>query len=79
MPKAFVYDSASKIFVYVADYPTVLDGTAEYLYEFAVAHRVEEAFQVEVDYIAVAVIYYSLYFSDCVQTSFSLTEAEALP
>ena len=51
MPQSSVYDSASKIFVYKADYPAVLDGAAEYLYEFAVAHGVKEAFKVEVNYM----------------------------
>ena len=37
--------------MYKADYSAILDGAAEYLYEFAVAHCVEEAFKVEVHYI----------------------------
>ena len=44
------------------NYPAVLDGAAEYLYEFAVAHCVEEAFKVEVHYILVAFIDYLLHF-----------------
>ena len=47
MPQSLVYDSASKVFVYKTDYPAVLDGAAEYLYEFAVAHCVKEAFKVK--------------------------------
>lgn len=79
MPQSFVYDSAPKIFVYEADYPAVLDGAAEYLYEFAVAHCVEEAFEVKVNYVFVAFIDYLLHFSQCVQASSSRTEAEAPP
>ena len=58
------------------NYPAVLDGAAEYLYEFAVAHCVEEAFKVEVNYIFVAFIDYLLYFPKCVQASSSRTETE---
>ena len=76
MPQSFVYDSASKIFVYKADNSAVLDCSAEYLYEFAVAHRVEDAFEVEVNCILVAFIDYLLHFSRCVQASSSRAEAE---
>ena len=51
MPQSVVYDPASKVFVYKTDYPAVLDGAAEYLDEFAVAHSVKEAFKVKVNYI----------------------------
>ena len=63
--------------MYKADYSAVLNGAAEYLYEFAVAHCVEEAFKVEVNYIFVAFIDYLLHFLQCVQASSSRTETEA--
>ena len=63
--------------MYKADYPAVLDGAAEYLYEFAVAHGVKEAFKVKVNYIFVALVDYLLYFTECVQASPYRTEAEA--
>ena len=74
--ESVVYDSAWKVFVYKTDYPAVLDGVAEYLYEFAVTHGVKEAFKVKVNYIFVAFIDYLLYFPKRVQTSPSRTEAE---
>ena len=74
--ESVVYDSAWKVFVYKTDYPAVLDGAAEYLYEFAVTHGVKEAFEVKVNYIFVAFIDYLLYFPKCVQASPSRTEAE---
>ena len=63
--------------MYKADYSAVLDGAAEYLYEFAVAHCVEEAFEVEVNYVLVAFIDYLLHFSQCVKASSPRAEAEA--
>ena len=77
MPQTFVYYSASKIFVYKADYSAVLDGTAEYLYELAVIHRIEEAFEVEVNYVLVAFVCDLLHLSQCIQASSSRAEAEA--
>ena len=45
--------------------------------KFAVAHCVEEAFEVEVNYVLVAFIDYLLHFSQCVKASSPRAEAEA--
>ena len=49
-----------EIFVYKTDRSAVFYRTAEDFYEFAMAHRVEEAFKVEVYYIYVAFVDYPL-------------------
>ena len=60
-----------------AYHPTVFYRAAEDFYELAVAHRVEEAFQVKVNYIDVALINYTLRSSECVMAASSRTEAIA--
>ena len=45
--------------------------------KFAVAHCVEEAFKVEVNYVLVAFIDYLLHFSQCVKAASPRAEAEA--
>ena len=49
-----------EIFVYKTDHSAVFYRTAEDFYEFAMAHRVEEAFKVKVHYIYVAFVDYPL-------------------
>ena len=46
--------------MYKTDHSAVFYRTAEDFYEFAMAHRVEEAFKVEVYYIGVALVDYPL-------------------
>ena len=49
-----------EIFVYKTYHSAVFYRTAEDFYEFAMAHRVEEAFKVKVHYIYVAFVDYPL-------------------
>ena len=58
--QAFVHYTTSEIFVYKTDHSAVFYRTAEDFYEFAMAHRVEEAFKVKVYYIYVAFVDYPL-------------------
>ena len=74
---SFVHYAASKVFVYQTHHPTVLYRAAEDFYELAMAHRVEEAFQVEVNHIDVAGINYLLRSTKCVMASSSRTETVA--
>ena len=46
--------------MYKADHSAVFYRTAENFYEFAMAHGIEEAFKVKVNYIFVAFIDYPL-------------------
>lgn len=46
--------------MYKTDNSAVFDSTAEDFYEFAMAHGVEEAFKVKVNYIYVAFVDYLL-------------------
>ena len=51
-----VHYTTSKIFVYKTDHPSVFYGAAEYFYETAMVHRIEEAFKVKINYVFVAFI-----------------------
>ena len=55
----------------------VIYRAAEDFYELAVAHRVEEAFQVKVNYIDIAFINYPLRSSQGIMAASSRTEAVA--
>ena len=76
VPQSFVYHTTAKILVYQTDHPAVLYRAAQYLYEFAVVHCIEETFKVEVNYIFVAFINSLLHLSQCVQAPSSRTETE---
>ncbi len=77
VPKTFGYHTAAQIFVYKANHSAILYRTAEYLYEFAVVNCVKEAFEVEVNYICIAIINRLLHFSQCVVASSGRAKAEA--
>ena len=62
LEQAPVYYTTAKIFGYQAYYPSILYGTAEYLYQLAMTYRVKEALKVEVDYVFIA-------FSHCLLRS----------
>ena len=63
--------------MYKTDHSTVFYRTAENFYEFAMAHSVEEAVKVKVDYIDVAFVDYLLRSSQCFVAASSRTEAVA--
>ena len=42
--------------MYKTNHSAVFDATAENFYEFAMAYGVEEAFEVEVDYVLIALL-----------------------
>ena len=63
--------------MYKTDHSAVFYRTAEDFYEFAMAHRVEEAFKVKVHYIYVAIVDYPLRSTKCVMASSSRSEAVA--
>ena len=77
LKQTFVHYTASEILVYKTDHSTVFYRTAENFYEFAMAHSVEEAFKVKVNYINVAFIDYLLRSSQCFMAASSQTEAVA--
>ena len=63
--------------MYKTDHSAVFYRSAEDFYEFAMAHGVEEAFEVKVHYIYVTLVDYPLRSTKCVMTSSSRTEAVA--
>ena len=58
--QSVVYHTAMKIFGYQTAHSAIFNRVAEYFYEFTMAHDVQEAFLVEVNYRLVALIIYLL-------------------
>ncbi len=73
-----IHYPTSKVFVYKTDYLSVLYGSVEYFYETTMIHRVEETFEVKVNYEFVAFIDVFLYPSQSIEASTSWAEAVAV-